>query len=67
MNREKEIKEAQKEIEKVLGHKIVPQKDIKFNTGRLEKLWTKNVLFELIYVLSLPNTRRPLACNVLDY
>jgi len=36
--------EAQKEIEKVLGHKIVPQKDIKFNTGRLEKLWTKNVL-----------------------
>jgi len=36
--------EAQKEIEKVLGHKIIPQKDIKFNTGRLEKLWTKNVL-----------------------
>jgi tryptophan halogenase len=36
--------EAQKEIEKTLGHKINPLKDIKFNTGRLEKFWIKNVL-----------------------
>tara|TARA_Y100000004_G_scaffold87877_1_gene98496 strand:- start:1534 stop:3090 length:1557 start_codon:yes stop_codon:yes gene_type:complete len=35
---------AQEEIEKVLGHKIVPRGDIKFNTGRLQKFWIKNVL-----------------------
>jgi len=36
--------QAQQEIESVLGYKITPQKDIKFNTGRLEKFWIKNVL-----------------------
>jgi hypothetical protein len=36
--------QAQKEIENVLGHKIEPLNDIKFEAGRLEKLWTKNVL-----------------------
>jgi len=35
---------AQEEIETVLGHKIEPRGDIKFNTGRLEKFWIKNVL-----------------------
>ena len=35
---------AQQEIESVLGHKITPQKDIKFHTGRLENVWIKNVL-----------------------
>ena len=36
--------QAHEEIESVLGYKITPQKDIKFNTGRLEKFWIKNVL-----------------------
>jgi thioredoxin reductase len=36
--------QAQEEIETVLGHKIKPLNDIKFEAGRLEKLWTKNVL-----------------------
>ena len=36
--------QAQKEIESLLGHKIKPQKKIKFHTGRLEKFWIKNVL-----------------------
>ena len=36
--------QAQEEIESALGYKITPQKDIKFNTGRLEKFWIKNVL-----------------------
>jgi flavin-dependent dehydrogenase len=36
--------QAQKEIEKILGHKINPQNDIKFSTGRLNKFWIKNVL-----------------------
>lgn len=35
---------AQEEIEKDLGIKITPQSDIKFNAGRLEKFWCKNVL-----------------------
>jgi hypothetical protein len=35
---------AQEEIEKDLGFKIHPQKDIKFEAGRLEKFWIKNVL-----------------------
>jgi len=36
--------QAQEEIEKDLGFKIEPQKDIKFEAGRLEKFWIKNVL-----------------------
>jgi len=35
---------AQKEIEKVLGHKIEPLNDIKFEAGRFNKFWIKNVL-----------------------
>lgn len=35
---------AQEEIEKDLGVKITPQNDIKFNAGRLDKFWCKNVL-----------------------
>jgi len=35
---------AKEEIEKVLRTKIEVQKDIKFNAGRLEKFWIKNVL-----------------------
>lgn len=35
---------SQEEIEKVLGHKIEPLNDIKFETGRFEKFWIKNVL-----------------------
>jgi hypothetical protein len=35
---------AQEEIEKVLGQKINPIKDIKFESGRIEKSWIKNVL-----------------------
>jgi tryptophan halogenase len=35
---------AQEEIEKDLGVRITPQNDIKFNAGRLEKFWCKNVL-----------------------
>lgn len=35
---------AQEEIEKELGVKIIPQNDIKFKSGRLEKFWIKNVL-----------------------
>ena len=35
---------AQEEIEKVLGFKIEPRRDIKFNSGRLEKYWVKNCL-----------------------
>ena len=35
---------AQEEIEKDLKIKIIPQKDIKFKAGRLEKFWCKNVL-----------------------
>jgi tryptophan halogenase len=36
--------QAQQEIEKDLGFKIYPQKDIKFKAGRLEKFWCKNVI-----------------------
>ena len=36
--------QAQAEIETVLGIKINPQKDIKFESGRLEKIWIKNVI-----------------------
>jgi tryptophan halogenase len=36
--------EAQEEIESVLGQKIKPIKFLKFDTGRLEKLWHKNCL-----------------------
>ena len=36
--------QAQEEIEKVLDHKIEPRRDIKFNSGRLEKYWVKNCL-----------------------
>ena len=36
--------QAQEEIEKVLGQKIEPRRDIKFNSGRLEKYWVKNCL-----------------------
>ena len=35
-------KEAQKEIEKELGYKITIAKNIKFDPGRLEKVWIKN-------------------------
>ena len=35
---------AQEEIETDLGIKIDPQRDIKFEAGRLEKFWIKNVL-----------------------
>lgn len=38
------VEEAKKEIEEDLGHKIDIQKDIKFEPGRIEKAWTKNVL-----------------------
>jgi Tryptophan halogenase. len=36
--------QAQEEIENVLGHKIEPRRDIKFNGGRLEKYGVKNCL-----------------------
>jgi len=36
--------QAQEEIENVLGHKIEPRRDIKFDSGRLEKYWVKNCL-----------------------
>ena len=36
--------QAQEEVEKDLGFKIEPQSYIKFNAGRMEKMWTKNVL-----------------------
>lgn len=36
--------QAQEEIEKDLGFKIEPQSYIKFNAGRMEKIWTKNVI-----------------------
>jgi tryptophan halogenase len=36
--------EAKKEIETTLGHEIEPIKYIKFDTGRLDKLWYKNCL-----------------------
>jgi len=36
--------QAKIEIESVLGHEITPIKYIKFDTGRLETLWTKNCL-----------------------
>lgn len=36
--------QAQQEIETVLGRKIEPIKKLKFNPGRLEKVWNKNVL-----------------------
>ena len=35
---------AQEEIEKTLGRSIDPTRIIKFETGRLERLWTKNCL-----------------------
>jgi tryptophan halogenase len=35
---------AQEEIEKILGHKIEPLNDIKFEAGRFSKFWIKNVL-----------------------
>lgn len=36
--------EAHSEIEKVLGKKVEPIRFLKFDTGRMEKLWHKNVL-----------------------
>ena len=36
--------EAQDEIEGVLGHKIIPRNDIKFNSGRVKYIWIKNVI-----------------------
>jgi tryptophan halogenase len=36
--------QAQAEIEQDLGIKIDPQRDIKFEAGRLEKFWIKNVI-----------------------
>jgi tryptophan 6-halogenase len=36
--------QAKQEVEKVLGQKIIPLNDIKFEAGRLEKIWTKNVI-----------------------
>jgi tryptophan halogenase len=36
--------QAQAEIETVLGHSIEPIRFLKFETGRLEKLWYKNCL-----------------------
>lgn len=36
--------QAQEEIESVLGHSITPIRFLKFETGRLEKLWYKNCL-----------------------
>jgi tryptophan halogenase len=38
------FEQAKEEIEQVLGIKIEPQKQIKFETGRLEKFWVKNVI-----------------------
>ena len=38
------IDQAQQEIETTLGHQIDPIRILKFDTGRLEKLWTKNCL-----------------------
>lgn len=37
--------EAQKEIETALGREIEPVRFLKFETGRVETLWKKNVLF----------------------
>ena len=37
--------EAQAEIESTLGREIEPIRLLKFDTGRLDKLWHKNVLF----------------------
>lgn len=36
--------QAQQEIESALGHEITPIRFLKFETGRLEKLWYKNCL-----------------------
>lgn len=36
--------QAQQEIEKTLGHSIDPIRVLKFDTGKLEKLWHKNCL-----------------------
>jgi hypothetical protein len=36
--------QAQQEIEKDLGCKIKPQRDIKFKAGRMKKMWCKNVI-----------------------
>lgn len=36
--------EAQREVETLLGKKIKPVKFIKYQTGRLENVWNKNVL-----------------------
>jgi len=38
------VEDAQKEVETVLGESIEPIKVIKFDAGRLEKFWYKNVL-----------------------
>lgn len=37
--------QAQQEIETLLGHEIEPIKFLKFETGRVEKLWIKNCLW----------------------
>jgi hypothetical protein len=36
--------QAREEIEKKLAQKIKPIKDLKFTTGRMEKMWIKNVM-----------------------
>jgi len=36
--------QAQAEIERVLGHEVEPIRFLKFDTGRLEKVWYKNCL-----------------------
>lgn len=36
--------EAHEEIEKILGRTVTPIKVLKFDTGRLDKLWVKNCL-----------------------
>jgi len=38
------FEKAKKEVEELLGHKIEVQKEITFESGRLEKTWCKNVL-----------------------
>lgn len=38
------VEQAKQEIEKTLGHEIIPINHFKFDTGRLENTWVKNCL-----------------------
>lgn len=36
--------QAKQEVEEYIGEEIIPQNDIKFTSGRLDKFWVKNML-----------------------